>query len=193
MLPAPAEVPVERRVGRGLVGPCRVRPVSGVWARFSSRPVPPRRAAGRAGAVRFAAGRAGRAERVFLAGAETLAFFAVALRTTAFFRAGATAFFRATDFFRGAVLRAGAVFFRLAVFFRPAVVFRALREADEAAFRRTPLAVPLDGRRARAAPFFGRARFDPLFLVVFLAMSVVSLRVGCATGCPMLPWLTKRL
>jgi hypothetical protein len=40
---------VERRVGIGLVGPLRVRPVSGVWARVSSRPVPPtRRGAGEA-------------------------------------------------------------------------------------------------------------------------------------------------
>jgi len=41
MVPAPAAVPVERLVGNGLVRPRVVRPVSGVWARVSSRPVPP--------------------------------------------------------------------------------------------------------------------------------------------------------
>ena len=39
--PAPAGVPVERRVRIGLVRPFTVRPVSGVWERLSSRPVPP--------------------------------------------------------------------------------------------------------------------------------------------------------
>jgi len=37
-------VPVDRRVGIGLVRPFTVRPVSGVWARVDSRPVPPRAA-----------------------------------------------------------------------------------------------------------------------------------------------------
>src|SRR5205823_8814324 len=40
--PAPAAVPVDRRVGIGFVIPRTERPVSGVWASVSSRPVPPR-------------------------------------------------------------------------------------------------------------------------------------------------------
>lgn len=60
-LPAPAGVPVERRVRIGLVRPFTVRPVLGVWARVSSRPLPPalRRLAAFAGlrAVFRAAGR----------------------------------------------------------------------------------------------------------------------------------------
>ena len=40
-LPAPAGVPVERRVGIGLVRPRTLRPVSGVWSKVLSRPVPP--------------------------------------------------------------------------------------------------------------------------------------------------------
>jgi hypothetical protein len=35
-------VPVERRVGKGFVGPLTDRPVSGVWARYRSRPPLPR-------------------------------------------------------------------------------------------------------------------------------------------------------
>jgi predicted RNA-binding protein with RPS1 domain len=46
-------VPVERLVGWGFVGPGRVRPVSGVWASVSSRPVPPLR--GRAARIAFLA------------------------------------------------------------------------------------------------------------------------------------------
>ena len=43
VLPAPAAVPVDRRVGMGFVRPLTVRPVAGVWASRLSRPVPPRR------------------------------------------------------------------------------------------------------------------------------------------------------
>jgi hypothetical protein len=39
VLPAPAGVPVDRRVGIGLVRPFTVRPARGVWARVRSRPV----------------------------------------------------------------------------------------------------------------------------------------------------------
>ena len=42
LVPAPAGVPVDRRVAMGLVRPFTVRPVSGVWARVDSRPLPPR-------------------------------------------------------------------------------------------------------------------------------------------------------
>lgn len=41
--PAPAGVPVERMVRIGFVGPLTERPLSGVWARSRSRPVPPSR------------------------------------------------------------------------------------------------------------------------------------------------------
>jgi len=46
VLPAPAAVPVDRFVGIGFVGPWTVRPVRGVCASSSSRPVPPSRLAG---------------------------------------------------------------------------------------------------------------------------------------------------
>jgi hypothetical protein len=46
VFPAPAAVPVDRFGGSGLVGPLTERPVSGVWARSRSRPVPPARRLG---------------------------------------------------------------------------------------------------------------------------------------------------
>jgi len=46
LAPAPAGVPVERLVGRGLVRPLTVRPAFGVCASSRSRPVPPARGRG---------------------------------------------------------------------------------------------------------------------------------------------------
>jgi len=92
VLPAPAAVPVDRFVGIGLVGPCTLRPVCGVCASSSSRPVPP--------ALRFVDERArfgdGRDRRAFACG-----FFAAAV-----FRAVRRPAFRAR--LRPAPLRADA-------------------------------------------------------------------------------------
>src|SRR5829696_3755681 len=52
--PAPDAVPVDRFVSIGLVRPVTVRPLSGVWSRVDSRPVPPCRRPADLAAPRFA-------------------------------------------------------------------------------------------------------------------------------------------
>jgi hypothetical protein len=100
LVPAPAGVPVDRRVRIGFVGPLVVRPAAGVWLRVFSWPVPPRLAAGAVVFLAFAV--------AFLAGAAFLgaAFFDAVDRRTGF-RAAFAEDFRAL--FRLVALRAGAL------------------------------------------------------------------------------------
>jgi len=108
--PAPDGVPVERFVGMGFVGPRTERPVSGVWSRVASRPVPPLFGrfgeAGRRADLRVAGRfpRPGAARRVRAA-------LAVVLFRAAERRFGATDLFRRPDF-RDAFVRFGDFAFR---------------------------------------------------------------------------------
>jgi hypothetical protein len=103
---------VERRVGIGFVRPWTVRPVSGVWARVDSRPVPP---AFRAFVRLVEAGRL--ADRLFFA--DFLADFLDAFAERAEVR-----FFGALPRRDGAFFRVGAAFFLTGPFL-PRVAFRA--------------------------------------------------------------------
>jgi hypothetical protein len=148
-------VPVERFVGIGLVGPRLVRPASGVWARVSSRPVPPRfdaLLAFRAGAAFFAAPR-------FAA----VRFGAVRF-AAAFLRAGATPFFAAFFSLPG---RGG-----LVARFRAALPFGVRAPA----VRREPPLLAAAARfpapaRLREGVLLGR-----LVVPLFFAIAVFSLR-----------------
>jgi hypothetical protein len=95
LVPAPAGVPVDRRVRIGLVGPVFVRPAAGVWLRVLSWPLPPRLATGAALFFAFAV--------VFLDGA----VFLDAAAFLAGLRAALAGDFRAV--FRLLALRTGAL------------------------------------------------------------------------------------
>src|SRR6185436_7243822 len=98
--------PVERRVGMGLVRPCTVRPVAGVWANVDSRPVPPRFLALGFGLLALALALGLGLGRLAFFGPFFRAVRALGRRVGAFFRLGATAFFLEDAFLPLFALRA---------------------------------------------------------------------------------------
>ena len=189
-MPAPAGVPVERLVGKGLVGPLTLRPASGVWARSRSRPRPPGRPVAAFVPDRLAADvlrAAGRlpdglalaapvvlrpeAFRALLAVFRPLVFRPLVFRALVFperaFRAPVFRLVFRLDVRRLAAGRLGAAFLRAAVFVLRPPVFRAAPARPVPVLRFTEL--------FRAAPAVLR---DAAFLAMVTDPRVVIRDVG---------------